>query len=95
MPLSRDVIEHVARLAHVGLQPHEVDEFTLELAPVLDHVARLQQLDTTDVEPTAHAGSLDSVVRQDEVRPSWPIESVLTNAPRRDGDLFEVQAVFE
>jgi aspartyl-tRNA(Asn)/glutamyl-tRNA(Gln) amidotransferase subunit C len=95
MALSREEVEHVARLAHLGLSPEEVDEFAVELSSVIEHVNRLQRLDTADVPPTAHVISMENVMREDEVRPSWPPDAVLANAPRRYDDQFEVQAIFD
>jgi aspartyl-tRNA(Asn)/glutamyl-tRNA(Gln) amidotransferase subunit C len=95
MSLSRAEVEHVARLAHVGLTDEEIAEFAVELSSVIEHVNRLQKLDTTGVAPTAHVIPVENVMRDDEVRPSWPPEAVLENAPRRHGDYFEVQAIFD
>jgi len=95
MPISRDAVEHVAQLAQLGLQPHEVDELALALSSVLDHMARLQEVDTSDVPPTSHVLPLENVTREDEVRPSWPLQAVLANAPHRSHDCFEVQAIFD
>jgi aspartyl-tRNA(Asn)/glutamyl-tRNA(Gln) amidotransferase subunit C len=95
MSLSRGEVEHVARLAHIGLTEEEIDEFAIELSSVIDHVTRLQRLDTDGVSPTAHVVPIENVMREDEVRPSWPPEAVLANAPRRYDDQFEVQAIFD
>jgi aspartyl-tRNA(Asn)/glutamyl-tRNA(Gln) amidotransferase subunit C len=95
MPVSREVVEHVAHLAHVGLAPEEIEEYTKELSSVIDHVARLQQVDTADVSPTAHVVAMQNVMRDDEVTPSWPPAAVLANAPHRVDDLFEVQAILD
>lgn len=95
MPISREAVEHVARLAHVGLQPDEVDELTEQLSTVVDHVARLQEVDTSDVPPTAHVLPLQSIVREDVVTPCWSADEVLANAPHRADNFFEVQAVFD
>ncbi|HEX6507092.1 MAG TPA: Asp-tRNA(Asn)/Glu-tRNA(Gln) amidotransferase subunit GatC [Chloroflexota bacterium] len=95
MPIDRAAVEHVARLAHVGLTPEEVEEFADELSSVLDHMRNLQTLDTSGVEPTAHAVPVDNVMRDDEVQPSWPPAAILANAPHRIDGLFEVQAVLD
>jgi aspartyl-tRNA(Asn)/glutamyl-tRNA(Gln) amidotransferase subunit C len=95
MPLSRNEVEHVARLAHLGLETDEIDEMTEQLSSIVDHVARLQEVDTSDIPPTAHVLPLENVMRDDEVRPSWPPDTVLANAPHRLDDLFEVQAIFD
>ena len=55
----------------------------------------MQQVDTTGVAPTAQPIDLQSVMRDDEVAPSFPSDDILANAPRREGDCFKVRAVLE
>ena len=95
MPIDRDTVAHVAALAHIQLGQDELDEFSVELSTVVDHIAKLSELDTDGVPPTAHAIPVDNVLRDDIVAPSWPAEAVLANAPQRVGDLFEVQAILD
>lgn len=95
MPISRADLLHLCRLAHLDLRPEEVDEMLDQVSAVIDHVGRLQSVPTEGVPPTAFAVPLDTVLRTDEVRPSWAPEAVLANAPRRVDDLFEVQAIFD
>ena len=95
MPIDRAAVAHVAALAHVGLTEDELEAFSRDLSSIVDHIARLQELDTSQVPPTAHALPMENVLRADEVEPSWELEAVLANAPRRLGDLFEVQAILD
>ncbi len=95
MPVDRNAVEHVARLAHITLSEDEVLELTLQLSSIVDHVARLQELDTEGIEPTGHVVPSMNVLRDDEVQPSWPVEAVMANAPARKDTLFEVQAVLD
>lgn len=95
MPLSREEVEHVARLAHIALSDAEVTVLTDQLSSIVDHVDRLRAIDTSTVEPTAQVTAIDNVMRADEERPSWPPEHLLANAPRRRDDFFEVDAVLE
>jgi len=95
MSLTREEVVHVARLAHIELQPDEVGMLAEQLSTVLDHIAVLQSVDTENVEPTAHIAHVQNVMRDDEVNPSWPVEAVLANAPHRAGDFIEVQAVLD
>lgn len=95
MPISREVVEHVARLAHVGLESAEVEEMTAQLSSILGHVARLQEVDTSDVPPTAQIVPMENAIREDVVRPSMAVDDVLRNAPNRYDDFFEVQAIFD
>lgn len=95
MPISQQELDHLCRLAHLGLTPEEAEHMRSEISGILDHIAILREVDTTDVAPTAFAVPVENIVREDEVRPSWDPEAVLANAPRREDGLFEVQAIFD
>ena len=95
MKLSREEVLHIARLARVGLTESEINRLSEQLSHILENFEILQQVDTTDVTPTAQAIALQSVVRDDEVAPSLPANDILANAPRREGDCFRVRAVLE
>ena len=66
-----------------------------QLAVILDYVATLARADIADVEPTAHVLPLANVLRDDEVRPSFPVEAMLANAPEAAGDLVRVPRILE
>ena len=95
MKLSREEVLHIARLARLGLTEIEVDRFSEQLSNILENFEILQQVDTTDVLPTAQSITLQNVMRDDEVTPSLPPSEILANAPRREGDCFRVRAVLE
>jgi aspartyl-tRNA(Asn)/glutamyl-tRNA(Gln) amidotransferase subunit C len=95
MKLSRDEVLHIARLARVALTEAEITRLSEQLSNILENFKILQQVDTTDVPPTAQSVALQSVMREDEVAPSLPQEDILANAPRREGDCFRVRAVLE
>ncbi|RME41972.1 MAG: Asp-tRNA(Asn)/Glu-tRNA(Gln) amidotransferase GatCAB subunit C, partial [Chloroflexi bacterium] len=59
------------------------------------YAAQLQEVDTSHVPPTATVLPLRSIMREDEVKPSLPVEEGLANAPEREGDYFKVHAVLE
>jgi aspartyl-tRNA(Asn)/glutamyl-tRNA(Gln) amidotransferase subunit C len=85
MPIEVD-IAHVARLARMALGRDELERYQEQLSLILDHAARVQAIDTTGVEPTAHPLGLVNVARPDEVRPSLSRDEVLEQAPdARDG----------
>jgi len=95
MKLTREEVLRIARLARVALTEEEITRMSEQLSDLLEHFEVLQQVDTGGVEPTAQSVTLQSVMRDDEVRPSLPPEDVLANAPRREGDCFRVRAVLE
>jgi len=95
MKLTREEVLHIARLARVALTEQEITRMSEQLSDLLEHFEVLQKVDTEGVEPTAQSVTLQSIMREDEVRPSLPPEDVLANAPRREGDCFRVRAVLE
>jgi aspartyl-tRNA(Asn)/glutamyl-tRNA(Gln) amidotransferase subunit C len=68
---------------------------TRQLSAIVDYVAQLQAVNTDGVEPLAHALPVHNVFRDDEPRPSLPVEEALANAPDRQGDFYGVPAVLE
>ncbi len=95
MKLSREDVLHIALLARLGLTEAEVDRALEQLSNILENFEVLQQVDTTDVPPTAQSIPLQNVVKADEVAPSLPQSQVLANAPRKEGEFFRVRAVLE
>jgi aspartyl-tRNA(Asn)/glutamyl-tRNA(Gln) amidotransferase subunit C len=96
MKLSREEVLHIARLARLGLTETEVNQLREQLSKILENFEVLQQVDTTDIPPTAQAIPLQNVMRRDdEVIPSLPPSQILANAPRREKDFFRVRAVLE
>ena len=95
MKLSREEVLHIARLARLGLTEAEVNRLREQLSNILENFEILQQVDTSDIPPTAQSTALQNVMRNDEVAPSLPSSEILANAPRREGDCFRVRAVLE
>ena len=95
MKLSREEVLHIALLARLGLTDAEADRFREQLSVILDNFEILQQVDTTNVPPTAQPNPLQNVVKDDEVNPSLSQDQVLANAPRKEGEFFRVRAVLE
>jgi aspartyl-tRNA(Asn)/glutamyl-tRNA(Gln) amidotransferase subunit C len=90
MAITREQVEHVARLAHLALTDEELDRFGEQLDAILEAVGKVSELDLADVEPTSHPLELANVLGEDEPRPSLPLEEVLANAPEAEGSSFKV-----
>jgi len=95
MKLSREEVLHIALLARLGLTEAEVDKFSEQLSNILENFEVLQQVDTSNIPPTAQSIDLQNVVKGDEVADSLPPSEILANAPRKDGEFFRVRAVLE
>ncbi len=95
MRLSREIVDHVAMLARLGLTEEERELMREQLSSILEHVSRIQELDTEAIPPTAQVITLQNVWREDDVQPSLPVEAVLANAPESEDGFFRVHAVLE
>ena len=95
MALSREDIESVAYLSRLELSEEEKDKLTGHINRLLDNFQKLQEIDTTDVEPTSHVIPVYNVFRKDVARPSLPVEDVLANGPQVADDCFVVPRVVE
>ncbi len=81
MDFSREQIDYVAHLSRLALSEEERRLFGAQLASILAYVEKLNELDTSGVEPTAHVMGLTNVFRDDAEAPSTPREAMLANAP--------------
>jgi len=88
-------VQYVAKLARIALSPEEAQKFESQLGHVLQYIAKLNELDVTAVEPTAHAVPLVNIVRPDVVQPSLSHEEALRNAPAKANGLFVVPKIVE
>ena len=95
MPIDRDQVVHIAALARIGISDAEIDAYAGQLSDIIDQFEILNELETTGVEPTGHAGDLRGVMRDDTTADSLSPEEALRNAPRREGEFFRVKAVLE
>ena len=91
--LTRADVEHVAHLARLGLAEDELVRLEGQLNHILDQYAKLAELDTDAIPPTAQVIELENILREDVARPSLDPADVLANAPERDGDVFVVPAI--
>ncbi len=88
--IDRDQVLHVARLARLKLGEDEIEPMANELSAILDHVARIGELDLEGVSPTSHVVEITDALRPDEPCESLPREVALAQAPAISGDGFSV-----
>ena len=95
MKMTRQEVEHVARLARLALSEDEVERMTGQLDAVLGYVEKLNELDTEGIVPTAHAVPMENAFRDDVVRESIGVEKAMANAPVARNGCFGVPKVIE
>jgi len=93
--IDQKQVRKVARLSRLQLSDAEIAEFTGQLRAILDYVAKMNELDTENVQPLAHCLPIKNVFRSDSVGQSLGTEAALANAPQRDGDFFKVPKILD
>ncbi len=86
-------VKKVAKLARLALPEDRLQKLAGELTSILHYVEKINQVDTTGVEPMAHALPVKNVLRPDVAEPGLPLDDVLRNAPETDGPFFKVPKV--
>ncbi|MEJ2012630.1 MAG: Asp-tRNA(Asn)/Glu-tRNA(Gln) amidotransferase subunit GatC [Anaerolineales bacterium] len=95
MAISLEEVRHIAILARLELTPEEQERYAQQLSAVLDYAARLTEVDTDHIPPTASVLLLQAPLRKDVVRPSPPRARILSNAPATERGMFRVPPVLE
>ena len=95
MSIDRETVEHTARLARLALSEAEAQRLEEQLSAILEHIAVLQEADTSQVPPTVSAQALRNVLSADAARSSCPPDDLLANAPAREEDYIRVRAVLD
>ena len=93
MPINLKDVDHVAMLARLELTEAEKEAYTRQLNDILGYMERLNALDTSQVEPTAHVLPLSNVFREDRQRDGLSNEEALQNAPEQLNGMFKVPRV--
>lgn len=95
MQVDETLISNLANLARLKFNDEEKDAIRTDLQKMISFVEKLQELDTTGVEPLLHMCENTGQFRQDEIRGSIPREIGLKNAPDTDGVFFRVPQVIK
>lgn len=95
MPLTPDDVRHVALLARLALEPGDEEIYAERLSGILQHIDRLQELDTEAIPPTAQVVEVAATLRDDEPRSCLTQEEALANAPAAVDGMFRVPSIQE
>ncbi|MCR5104255.1 MAG: Asp-tRNA(Asn)/Glu-tRNA(Gln) amidotransferase subunit GatC [Eubacterium sp.] len=92
--ITDEVIEYVGILGKLELSPEEKEKSKKDLTEMLDYVGKLNELDTSDVEPMSHTFKIANVMRDDVVSNADDRENMLKNAPQRNDEAYIVPETF-
>ncbi len=93
--IDEQQVRAVAKLSRLDLTDAEVGVFSRQLSAILEYIEKLNELDTTNVEPLAHCLPISNVFREDKAKESLGMEKTLANAPQRDGEFFKVPKILD
>ena len=95
MKIDKSQVEHVAQLARLHFEEEELKMFVNQLNTILDYFDKLQDLDTTAIEPTSHVVATHNALRDDEVKSFDANDLLLENAPSEENKCYKVPKVIE
>ncbi len=95
MKITKQEVEHVAKLGRLELAEQEKEKLTDQLSNILTYVEKLNELDTKGVEPTSHVLDINNVMREDVAGASLPQERALANAPDKAAGHYRVPLIIE
>ncbi len=95
--ITSEQVEHIAKLARIELTDQEKEKFTSELSSILDYFGKLNQIDTSKVEPINQITGLKNVVRKDESKDNIldARDKILDEVPSKKGDYYKVPKILE
>jgi len=93
--LSKEEVEHIAKLANLDLNDQEKDKFAKQLAKILDYIEKISSVNTEKAQPLFNAVKIKNISREDEVKPSLTKKDALANAHSIYQGYFKVKAVLE
>ncbi|MBI1982167.1 MAG: Asp-tRNA(Asn)/Glu-tRNA(Gln) amidotransferase subunit GatC [Candidatus Levybacteria bacterium] len=88
-------VSHIAKLANLSLKEEEKEKFEKQLSSILDYVKKLEEVDTSKVEPTPQVTGLKNITREDQTIPSLSQEEALSNAKNKHNGFFKVKTILE
>jgi aspartyl-tRNA(Asn)/glutamyl-tRNA(Gln) amidotransferase subunit C len=88
-------VRQVAKLSRLDLSEDEIAQFSGQLSAILEYIEKLNELNTSKVEPLAHCLPINNCLREDIVKQSLGTEKTLANAPENDGQFFIVPKILE
>lgn len=93
--ISKEQVKHVAHLARLEINEDEVEIFTEQLGEIIEMAEKLNELDTTNIEPTSHIFVQKNVMRDDVPEKGLPLEEVLKNVPEHENGQIKVPAILD
>lgn len=93
--ITKKEVEHIAKLARLGLTQKEIKKMQKELSKILDYVEKLKEVDISKIEPTSHVIKVENVMIEDEIDKKCKMknEKLLKLMPDKKDDYLKVKSI--
>ena len=89
-------VKHIAKLANLPLKDEEIPKFEKQLTDIVSYIQKLNELDTSDIEPTAQVTGLSNVTRNDQwTDDTLSQEEALSNVKEKHNGMVVVEQILE
>lgn len=98
MLLTKEEVEHIAKLARLGLSEKEKQKYSKELSGILDYIKKLNEVNLKNIEPTAQITGLENIFRKDENPVQADVEKIkkmIEQAPERENNFIKTKPILE
>ncbi|MDO4794241.1 MAG: Asp-tRNA(Asn)/Glu-tRNA(Gln) amidotransferase subunit GatC [Filifactor alocis] len=91
--INRETLDYISKLSRLEFDSDKEEEMLLSLERILNHVSSLDQCDTERCDITYNVLGMENELREDEIKPSFPREEILKNAPSKEAGCFVVPKI--
>ncbi|HMK61677.1 MAG TPA: Asp-tRNA(Asn)/Glu-tRNA(Gln) amidotransferase subunit GatC [Dissulfurispiraceae bacterium] len=95
MKLSLEEVRHIAQLSRLSITDEELELYAPQLSKIIDYVEQLNNLDTSDIEPTSNIIALNNVMADDVLGMCLPRDEALRNAPDSTEKFYRIPKIIE
>ncbi|MBP7652918.1 Asp-tRNA(Asn)/Glu-tRNA(Gln) amidotransferase subunit GatC [Candidatus Dependentiae bacterium] len=93
--ISLDEVKKVARLSRLKISDAEAEKFSGQLNAILEYASKINEIDTSEIEPTSHSIPMKNVFREDKIVESYSREQITSNSPQSENGFYKVPKIIE
>ncbi len=93
--ISKEEVQHIAKLARLGLTDQEIEKYQKELSSILDYFEKLKEVNISGIEPTSHSIKVENVLRKDESKGKGSGKKLIESFPDRKEDYLKVKSILK
>jgi aspartyl-tRNA(Asn)/glutamyl-tRNA(Gln) amidotransferase subunit C len=93
--IDKKEIQHIAKLARLGITPKEEERFSKDLSSILDYIDKLKEADVRGVDPACYAVLVENAFRKDEIKNGSAADKILSLAPDKKERFLKVKSILK